>query len=470
MKKTLSSTTNPSRKMQNIAKILGQMVEKNLGKDWLSQELKLHKIKTTIDPSSESYDILKKCPVRFTDHLVNVLSGEDFDFDDKSITKNYFWFFCDIVGSSHPTIVTKEQLQKIIVLNKIIANTEIFSNIQRDDLALVPTGDGIAIGFSVSPEQPLQLSIQIHKALRKYNKKVGGKNKLAVRIGIDVGPVYVIKDLSKNDNYWGPGIIMAKRVMDLAGDMHIFASHRIAEDLRKLSPQYKKIFHAVGSFPIKHGEKINLYNIYGDSFGNRFSPKKLPSEDSNQNTIQSFMFNTIDIDLKVLDPQTMLTHHTWTWNLINKSPEPRQEIFYYIEGDVPKKFSEMNVRVTDEKNNELSLKDLNVNKPLRKQFIVKLNEPVKMGQKKKFVKLEYDWEEPDRSFFYKLATNCKKFSYKFTIPKGIDIKNRVLKVDTEMGYKWYADPPSDIRFGQKNTIITWTGKNLHAYDAYKFEW
>jgi len=43
-------------------------------------------------------------------------------------------------------------------------------------------------------------------------------------------------------------------------------------------------------------------------------------------------------------------------------------------------------------------------------------------------------------------------------------------IDSELGYKWNADPPSTIKFLPDKTTITWQGKNLKAFDAYKFDW
>ena len=34
---------------------------------------------------------------------------------------------------------------------------------------ILPTGDGMAIGFNDSPEKPLLLSIELHNNLQKYN-------------------------------------------------------------------------------------------------------------------------------------------------------------------------------------------------------------------------------------------------------------------------------------------------------------
>jgi len=130
----------------------------------------------------------------------------------------------------------------------------------------------------------------------------------------------------------------------------------------------------------------------------------------------------------------------------------------------------MNVRATDEEENELEISALSENKPTRKAFTVKMKKPIKPRQRKRFVKLQYDWEEPERVFFYKIPTDCKKFTYKFTIPKGVDVKSRILKVDTELGYTWVADPPPSTKYLKEGTEITWEKTNLEKGDSYKFEW
>jgi len=45
-----------------------------------------------------------------------------------------------------------------------------------------------------------------------------------------------------------------------------------------------------------------------------------------------------------------------------------------------------------------------------------------------------------------------------------------LKVDTELGYKWIADPLPKVKYLKERTKIIWECKNLKAFDAYKFEW
>lgn len=466
-----------TKKVAQIAEILSLMEETHKTKDWIFQQIKLKKLKIKAKHSMNTFQVLSAAPDEFITYLLEVLKGQDIDesFDISSLTKTFHWFFCDIVAGSNPTIPTKEQAKKVIVLNELIARTETFKKRDQNTTVILPTGDGMAIGFGDSPESPLRLAIQLHKGLSKYNESLTGKDKLLIRAGIDTGPVYVIKDLNDQDNVWGPGIIMTRRVMDLAGDMNIFSSSRIAEDIKNLSPEYKAILHPIGNYTIKHGEQLNIYNIYGDGFGNKLAPRKSKiihkqETDRDFSGINSFEFTNIEIYLEVLDPKTMLTHHKWVWNLVNISKEIKDHIFYYLDGDSEKDFGDMNVKVYDEQGNDLEIAAINVNKPLRKEFNVRLKNPIKPRQRKRFLTLEYDWEEPDRNFFYKLATDCKNFKYQFIMPKGVEIKNRILKVDTEMGYKWHASPAPKINYLDDKTEITWEAKNLKAYEAYRFEW
>ena len=475
--KKKSKKLSKSDLISQIAEILALMEEVHKNKEWIFSQIKKEKIKTDAKPSMNSFQILNQCPSKFVSHLLHILKGGDLDDlgDITALTKTYHWFFTDIVAASNPNLVTTEQVRKSIVLNELILRTETFKNHDPKGTVILPTGDGMAIGFDNSPETPLRLSLELHRALAAYNKSKRGKEKLILRIGIDTGPVYTVKDLTGKDNVWGPGIIMTRRVMDLAGDGQIFASSRIAEDIQNLSPEYKAILHPIGDYSIKHGGMLHLFNIYGDGFGNKQvqRKKKILKEsmtDDDMMGINSFEFRNIEIELEILDTKTWLAHHTWIWDVFNISKEPRDQIFYYLDGDVPRNFSDMNVKVSDRDGTKLDILGVSVNKPLRKEFDIKLKKPISPRRGIMGLKLEYDWEEPEHSFFYKLATNCRSFKYKFTAPKGYDVKNRILRVDTELGQKWMAKPSPVMKIEEGKTVITWETKNLKAHEAYKFEW
>jgi class 3 adenylate cyclase len=460
-----------------VAEILGLLEEKGKNKDWLLEELKRLKIKLGVSPTSNSYEILRACSSEDIKRVRSRLQNDYFGIEEiNDKPKTLHWFFTDIVGSSTPKLSTKSQIRKIALLHMQIKNTEAFKQ-AINQCVVVPTGDGMAMGFTDSPETPLKLAIQLHELLGKYNKSKSPSDKISIRIGIDTGPVYFIKDVMGNDTVWGPGIILSRRLMDLCGPNQIFASRKIGDDVRKLSAEYKAVLHPIGDYSVKHGEQHLIYNVYGKGFGNKFAPKKgkvlvKPKEDEFAHPIK-FEFNSVELRLEVLDKKTMMTHHTWIWDVRNTTKEPLGQIYYDIAGDVPKDFSKLNVTIKDENGKNLEIISLDVNKPHEKKFNVKLNNPIKKNQKGRLLVLEYDWEEPERVFEYVFSARCKKFKYLFTIPRDVSIKNMILEVIPGLGMKKRAEPPPKITFSEDKTIITWETQDkqtINRFSAYEFKW
>ncbi|GKS67806.1 hypothetical protein YTPLAS73_13530 [Nitrosarchaeum sp.] len=455
-----------------IGEILGILNETNRGRDWLLEQLKKHKI--SIKTSGNSFDILKECPADFVLQMVRSLRGEDIEgFEDiRTLTKTFHWFFIDIVAASNPNIPTKNQVKKIIVLNELISRTETFQKRDLKNTVILPTGDGMAIGFSDSAEKPLHLAMELHQGINRYNKTQNGYDILLVRIGIDMGPVYVIKDLNNSDNVWGPGIILTRRVMDLAGDMNIFASARIADDVLKLSEEYKKIVHPIGDYSIKHGEELQIFNIYGNGFGNKTAPKikkvKKLSLDESMRSSNNFRFDRVEILLDVLDTKTMLTRHSWIWSLTNISKESKDQVYYVIDGDSPKDFADLNIHISDERGKPIEVMSINVNKPYHKEFFAKI--PEIQPKKSKTLRMQYDWEEPEKNFLFRVPSDCKQMTYVFTIPKSYDSQIKVLKVDLDTGLRIHAVPSPTIKHLEDVTMVSWSKNNLKAFDTYQIFW
>ena len=187
---------------------------------------------------------------------------------------NANFFFIDIVGLSSPRLSVRKQIEKIEFLNNFVISSEIFR--KNLDKKVLPTGDGMAIGFTANPEAPLDLSIQLHTRLKRHNIGKDNESSLAVRIGIASGPVFIVNDANNNQNIWGPGIIFARRVMDIGDDNHILLDAGLAHSLLTLDDKYKEIIHYIGDYQIKHGQIIKLYSAYQENkFGNKEIPVKM---------------------------------------------------------------------------------------------------------------------------------------------------------------------------------------------------
>jgi archaellum biogenesis ATPase FlaH len=187
---------------------------------------------------------------------------------------NANFFFIDIVGLSSPSLSVRKQIEKIEFLNNFVISSEIFR--KNSDKKVLPTCDGMAIGFTANPEAPLDLSIQLHEKLKRHNIGQDNESSLAVRIGIASGPVFIVNDANNNQNIWGPGIIFARRVMDIGDDNHILLDAGLAHSLLTLDDKYKEIIHYIGDYKIKHGQIIKLYSAYQENkFGNKDIPGKM---------------------------------------------------------------------------------------------------------------------------------------------------------------------------------------------------
>ncbi len=201
----------------------------------------------------------------------------EFGLPEGVISANFF--FIDIVGLSDPSLSVRKQMEKIERLNNLINSCDAFKKITEKKIIL-PTGDGMAIGFMLNPELPLQLSIQLHKELDRYNhsKKLSEEDILGVRIGLATGPVFIVSDINNNQNIWGPGIILARRVMDLGDSGHILIADILAEQLIALKDEYRVIINPIGNYQIKHGQIIKMYSAYSQEFGNPDPPAKFQVE------------------------------------------------------------------------------------------------------------------------------------------------------------------------------------------------
>src|SRR5437868_2934168 len=133
--------------------------------------------------------------------------------------------FIDIVGYSIRR--TDEQQALVDQLNKVVRSSDEFSRAAAAGrLKKIPTGDGMALIFHDSPEQPVECAVEISRVLKHHPD-------LPVRMGVHSGPVSEVMDVNGRVNAAGIGINVAQRLMDCGDAGHILLSKRVAEDLQQ---------------------------------------------------------------------------------------------------------------------------------------------------------------------------------------------------------------------------------------------
>jgi TolB-like protein/class 3 adenylate cyclase/Flp pilus assembly protein TadD len=172
----------------------------------------------------------------------------------------------DVVGYSK--LLVNEQIDSLKTLNRIVRATESFRAAEaKDKLIRLPTGDGMALLFFESLEQPVRCALEIAEALRN-------EPRIPVRMGIHSGPVNQVQDVNDRVNIAGSGINVAQRVVDCGDAGHILLSKHVADDLCQYR-HWQPYLEDLGECEVKHGLRLHLFTLCKDGLGKRSRPEKL---------------------------------------------------------------------------------------------------------------------------------------------------------------------------------------------------
>jgi len=182
--------------------------------------------------------------------------------------------FIDISGYSPRT--NEQQSQIVEILNRLVRETPTMSNIPMEDYLCLPTGDGLAAAFFKDPRSPIHCALELDERLKAHNRQAPEERSFGIRMGINQGLVYVIKDINRRDNLTGDGITLAERAMDCGDAGHIVISQEFADSLGRADSALAMLFHPLGEFEVKHGEIIAIANVYDGTHGNPEMPTRRP--------------------------------------------------------------------------------------------------------------------------------------------------------------------------------------------------
>jgi class 3 adenylate cyclase len=157
--------------------------------------------------------------------------------------------FLDIADYSQKPVA--EQLQLKQAFNQALAVA--LEHVAPRDRIILDTGDGAAITFMGDPEDALFASM----AMRDLAATV------PVRLGVNLGPVRLVKDLNGQMNIIGDGINVAQRVMSFARPGQLLVSRSFFEVVSCLSRDYANLFRHEGSRTDKHVRAHEVYAVVG---------------------------------------------------------------------------------------------------------------------------------------------------------------------------------------------------------------
>jgi class 3 adenylate cyclase len=161
--------------------------------------------------------------------------------------------FVDIVQYSEQ--VVSDQVQMKSRFSALVGDA--LEHTPVADRLVVDTGDGAALCFLGAPEDALFAA----NSLRSRVLQASPPHGLRLRLGINLGPVRVVKDINGRTNVIGDGINVAQRVMSFADPNQILVSRSYYEVVSRLSPEYGQLFQYAGMHRDKHVREHEVYEV-----------------------------------------------------------------------------------------------------------------------------------------------------------------------------------------------------------------
>ncbi len=175
------------------------------------------------------------------------------DRDNKTIICSVL--FLDIVEYSKKAVSGQISLKE--GFNVFLATA--LDGIPVTDRIILDTGDGAAISFLGDIEDALKVGLSMRHSLVTAGACMDPP--LLVRLGINLGPVRLVKDLNNQPNIVGDGINVAQRVMGFADISQLLVSRSYYDAVSRISLEYAGMFHDLGSRTDKHVREHEVYAI-----------------------------------------------------------------------------------------------------------------------------------------------------------------------------------------------------------------
>src|SRR5690348_15464708 len=168
--------------------------------------------------------------------------------------------FIDLVGYSKKPVTEQIRLKTSLTNNL----SEAIKDIPVSDRIILDTGDGAAISFLGDPEDALFVTLSLREKMVAENATatmVEASGEDSVRMGINLGPVKLVKDINGHPNIIGDGINVAQRIMSFARPGQIMVSRSYYDVVSNLASEYAKLFHYEGSRTDKHVREHEIYVV-----------------------------------------------------------------------------------------------------------------------------------------------------------------------------------------------------------------
>jgi len=164
--------------------------------------------------------------------------------------------FLDIVDYSKQTVQDQVAMKEVFIDLLI----EALKHVGSGERIMVDTGDGAAVAFLADPEDALFTALSLRDAVETGKGPVQAAPGF-VRMGINLGPLKIVRDVNGHTNMIGDGVNDAQRVMSFSQPGQVMVSHSYYDIISRFSRDYSALFVYEGTKHDKHVREHELYRL-----------------------------------------------------------------------------------------------------------------------------------------------------------------------------------------------------------------
>jgi class 3 adenylate cyclase len=176
--------------------------------------------------------------------------------------------FVDIVGYSKKSV--SDQITMKDRFTSLLSDS--LKDIAAEQRIILDTGDGAALSFIGDPEDALFVGMNMRDLVKSLapdaaeptDDSTSSSSDLFLRIGINLGPIKLVRDINGQPNIVGDGINVAQRIMSFARPGQVVVSRSYYDVVSVISDEYAQLFKYEGSRTDKHVREHEIY-IVGES-------------------------------------------------------------------------------------------------------------------------------------------------------------------------------------------------------------
>ena len=169
--------------------------------------------------------------------------------------------FADLVGHTRRPVEEQKEFKHRFTA----AVGAAIAAVPEAERVIVDSGDGAALVFTVDPEDALFAALHLRMEF--------GND---LRVGINLGPLQLVKDVNGQPGVVGDAINAANRVMSFAAPGEVLVSRSYRDAVAMLATEYESLFGYKGLHKDKHVREHEVY-VVGETKARRREKSKQPA-------------------------------------------------------------------------------------------------------------------------------------------------------------------------------------------------